>query len=104
MKKTKDTKGSIDIGTLILILLASLFLTSCGKFSDGTSVWQSGLWIIAWLCPIGIALLAWSGYRSSKSGDETPDPNYPGGWRYSDNNVPFIKTWQENFIAILFVF
>lgn len=28
------------------IAFVSIFLMSCGKFSDGTSVWQGGLWIV----------------------------------------------------------
>lgn len=30
----------------LLVVLVSLLAMSCGKFADGTSVWQGGLWII----------------------------------------------------------
>lgn len=48
---------------LILFALLAVFLTSCGRHSDGTSVWVE-LWVI----PTGLILGAlWSLYRAYKS-------------------------------------
>jgi hypothetical protein len=40
------------------VIIVSMIAMSCGKFSDGTSVWQQGLWIVPTLTGGG-ALTFW---------------------------------------------
>jgi hypothetical protein len=40
----------------LTVALVSMLAMSCGKFSDGTSVWQGGLWIIPWVIGAGAGI------------------------------------------------
>ncbi len=53
---------------LLLFALTAMFLTSCGKFSDGTSVWAEGLWVIpliTFLATVFFGYKAWAAHNSS---------------------------------------
>lgn len=52
---------------LFILTIACFTLTSCGKFSDGTSVWQGGLFIIPLLTFVGSVIFFYQAWRSSKS-------------------------------------
>ncbi len=73
----------------LFLLFVSPYLTGCGKFRDGTSIWQGGLWLIVVLPLIGAALFFRAAYKSSKSGSTTLD----GKTRlpYESGNVPILK-------------
>ena len=60
---------------------------SCGKFPDGSSVWQGGLWILPVVCIVGGALFIRAAYKSSKSGS-IRNPNLGGG---EGGNVPIYQ-------------
>lgn len=80
---------------VILFALTAMFLTSCGKFKDGTSVWAGQLWVIPVVFGILGGLLTYFGYRSWKSASEQQDltvqPGQPGGWKQFDENVKWYK-------------
>ena len=76
--------------SIILFVLASVFLMSCGNFSDGTSVWQSGLWIVPWLTGVGAAIFFALAYKSSKSGSNKILPN-GGISKEEGGNVPLTQ-------------
>lgn len=84
----------------LLVASGSFLLASCGKFSDGTSVWGGGLGIIPWLTGIGAVACLVIAYLSSKSNSTTQhssggkNPNIPGGGPWTEDNtgnVPFYK-------------
>lgn len=78
---------------LIFMLSCLMFtLVSCGKFSDGSSVWQGGLWVIVALPLIGAAIFFYQAYKASQSGSTTQVNR--GGQVikvHSDENVPIYK-------------
>ena len=76
---------------LILFSLLTVLLMSCGKFSDGTSVWQDGLIIIPLLTGLGSLIFFYIAWLKSKSGSEQQTPT---GYKYSDKNVPLYKIGQ----------
>jgi hypothetical protein len=55
------------------LLFSLLILTSCGHYSDGTSVWAGGIGIIAWVIGILAAMCTYFTYRSYTSGSVGPD-------------------------------
>lgn len=61
-----------------LFAVTTFILTSCGKFSDGSSVWQGGMWII----PVVLFLAAmYSFYRARKA------YNSGGSWEWGNDPV-----------------
>jgi len=93
-----------QIISFIAVFAVSLIAMSCGKFSDGTSVWQAGLWIIPWVTGLGALWTLYRAYRASRS----------GSWRWvkkdkvwfkeeSDINVPIYKVPQFVWFVILAV-
>jgi hypothetical protein len=87
---------------LILFFLA-FALASCGKFSDGTSVWAEGAWLLFWLPFLGSFPFLYFAYRASKSGSTkiinkgTKDAKVVDG----EGNVSIFSTGQFWFFAIL---
>lgn len=76
------------------MLFAPLLLASCGKFSDGTSIWQGGLWAIPTITTIGTIVFLFLAYKASQSGSkiQTKDERGVAVTKYSDENVPIYKT------------
>jgi hypothetical protein len=81
--------------TLLLFSL-SIFLFGCGHYSDGTSIWAEGAWILIALPVIGIIVFSTLGYLASKSGSKI-NPIYGGG---EGGNVPFWQTGWPWFAVI----
>lgn len=79
---------STIMNKVTLFILTTLTLTSCGKFSDGTSVWAEGLWIIPVLMFLGGAWFLYLAYRASKSNSTQ---QVPGGTKDNTGNVPIYK-------------
>jgi membrane protease YdiL (CAAX protease family) len=75
----------------LLALFTTVLLTSCGKFSDGSSVWQGGLWILPVICVLGGLFFVYQGFKNSKSGSFTQDQNVRGGIVNSKENIPLLK-------------
>jgi len=74
---------------LFYFFLLSVILTSCGKFSDGTSIWSDGLWVIptiTFLASVGFLYTSW---RMSRSGGKRQLPQ--GGWEYTSEPVSVFK-------------
>lgn len=87
-----------------LLYLLPLFLMSCGKFSDGTSIWAGGLWILPTLTFIGGLIFLYFGIRASKSGSEQyQNVNGVDKLVSSDKNIPLHKTGQFVFAVIFFL-
>jgi len=72
---------------LFAFIILSISLMSCGKFPDGTSVWQGGLWLVAVLPFLGSLYFFYTAYKSSKSGSNI-NPLMGGG---EGGNVPIYK-------------
>ena len=53
---------------LLLFALTAMFLTSCGKFSDGTSVWADFVWVIPTLSIAGCIITGYKAYKAHNSG------------------------------------
>lgn len=51
-----------------LAIIAAFLLTGCGKFSDGTSIWQGGLWIIPTVTQLAALWFLYVALRAQKSG------------------------------------
>lgn len=80
---------------VILFALTAMFLTSCGKFSDGTSVWADGLFIIPILTGLGSVWFGYKAWVAHNSGSWVIGPN---GERTNKEGgkIPFTKigwTW-----------
>lgn len=88
--------------SIILFAICSIFLMSCGHYTDGTSVWAGGLWIIPLVTIIGSAIFFYKAYRSSKSGSNKILPN--GGISNEEGgNVPIYQLGFFWFSVILAV-
>lgn len=86
------------------LLPMSMMFSGCGKFQDGSSIWQGGLWIIPTLTFIGGCIFFYFGYRASKSGSEQYQKvNGVERLVSSDKNVPIHKTGQFVFAVILWL-
>ena len=79
---------------ITIFALLSTLLMSCGKFRDGSSIWQGGLWLIFVLPLCGAAIFFWTAYKASKSGSVIQDQYAPGAKREYDENVPIYKIPQ----------
>lgn len=79
---------------LIPISILCLFLTSCAKFKDGTSVWQGGLWVLPWLTALASLFFLWKAWKASKSGSWYWGKDERGVDKMiqSKENVPIYKT------------
>lgn len=87
----------------ILFALMAILLTSCGRFSDGTSIWAEGLWIIPTLLFLGAAAFLITGYLSSKSGSNPYDASGKLRKDIETGNVPLVKLWQFKFAVVLII-
>lgn len=85
----------------LLSVLTLGLLTGCGKFSDGTSVWQGGLWLVAALPAAGALIFGFLGFKDWKSGTQQTLPN--GQIVYSDKKLPFYKVPYFIYSAALIV-
>jgi hypothetical protein len=74
------------------VLLIFLF-TGCAHYSDGTSVWAGGLWLVPSVTSFGAIAFFIAAYRSSKSGS-WKNPQYSGGKNVEGGNVPI---WEHGF-------
>lgn len=62
--------------SFLLVFCLSFVMIACGKFADGTSVWQDGMWLI----PTILFLAAvYSFYRANKA------YNSGGSWNWLGN-------------------
>lgn len=72
-----------------ILSIAGLFmLASCGKFSDGTSVWADKVWLIPVLGVLGGLVFIALAWKASKSNSTT---QIPGGTANNTGNVPITK-------------
>lgn len=78
---------------ITIFTLLSTLLMSCGKFRDGSSIWQGGLWLIFVLPLLGSIPFFYTAYKASKSGSVTRDPKTMLEIQ-SDENVPIYKIPQ----------
>lgn len=67
----------------------AITLTSCGKHSDGTSVWAGGLFVIPVVLALAAVFFLYKAYRASKSGSTQQMPN--GKWVDSKDNMPITR-------------
>jgi len=88
-------KGGSSAAVVLIFLLP---LQSCGKFSDGTSVWAEWTWLVPLIPFIGSLIFGVIAFRKSKSGS---NQQTPGGILNSDKNVPIYKIGQFWFSMIL---
>lgn len=86
-KKVGDT-----IKNAILLFLTCLFLTSCGRYSDGTSVWAGLAWLLLVVTFVPAAWFFSVAYRKSKSGSESN--NREEGYQASEKNVKITSIGQ----------
>lgn len=93
-----------------LLILMTGFLASCSKYSDGTSVWADGVWIIFWLpflASFAFLYFAWKAHKSNSTIQHPTggnNPNLPGGGSWIEDNtgnVPLHKIGQFWFFVIL---
>ena len=91
MKKLKN---------LIAILTLSV-LAGCSKFSDGTSVFQGGLWLVPTLTALGAAIFGYQAYKGSKSGSNLIEAG--ATTPKEGGNVPIWKFGQFWFSVTLIV-
>jgi hypothetical protein len=84
---------STNMKSVIVFVLCSLMLTSCGHYNDGTSVWAKQMWT----APIAFSILGLvlieNAYKGSKSGSKI-NPLFGGG---EGGNVPiyqFARFWM----------
>ena len=97
--KLIDKLNPSNMKNLILVFFASLLLTSCGHYRDGSSVWQAGMWIAPLLTFIGFAYFLTTAWKSSRSGSNI-NIKYGGG---ESGNVPIWKLGRFYFAVIFFL-
>jgi hypothetical protein len=83
---------------LIAFCVVCFVLQSCGKFADGTSVWQEGLWILPLLTFAGFVIFAVLAFKDWKSGSVVDDKH--------GNPIPSKKKlkWYNNGYAWFAIF
>lgn len=52
----------------IILFLLVVILAGCGKFRDGSSVWQDGLWILPWIAGLACLFFGYKTYIDWQSG------------------------------------
>jgi hypothetical protein len=87
---------------LFLLLVASMFLSSCGKYYDGTSVWAGGAFLVFWIPFIGSFVFLYFAYKASKSG--SVQTTRERGREEFDKNIPIYKVGQFYFFVALQIF
>lgn len=86
----------------LLTIFTALLLTSCAHFSDGSSVWGGGLWIVPILTSLGTTFFGWQTYKVWKSGSNKID----SAGRVTDDEggkIPFYKVPQFKFTVSLLI-
>lgn len=86
--------------SVLMIVIASILLTGCAQFSDGSSVWQDFMWVIPTMTGIGAVIFGVLAYKSSKSNSKW-NPNL--GRTGDAGNVPIYKLGYFVFSMILVV-
>lgn len=87
---------------LFAFLTVLMFVsTGCAKFSDGTSVWQAGLWVVPSLTIAGALIFGFLGYKDWKSGTTQTLPD--GKVVTSDKRLPLYKVPYLIYSACLIV-
>jgi hypothetical protein len=89
----------------IVLFVVSLLLISCGKFADGTSVWQEGMWIIPSITFLAGCWFMYIALRASRSGSWWWGKDSSGKWQQkgSDENIPIFKIGQFWFAVIFWL-
>lgn len=75
----------------LTILLSSLFLVSCGKHRDGTSVWAEWGWVVPIIPLIPAFIFFRMAYLASKSGSDQQNQHVKGGRVEFKENIPMHK-------------
>lgn len=73
---------------LLAFIPVLLFMTSCAKFSDGTSTWSAGAWLLAVPFAILTVMFMVFAFKAADSGSKI-NPIYGGG---EGGNIPWYKT------------
>lgn len=71
----------------LLFILTVILFTSCGHYSDGTSVYAGKVWILLVLLPLGGLWFIYLAYRASKSNSTQQKT----GLSVSTGNVPIYQ-------------
>lgn len=90
------TKKGGSSAAVVLIFLSPL--QSCGRFSDGTSVWAEWTWLVPAIPFIGFIVFGVIAFRKSKSGS---DQQTTSGIVQFKKNVPIWKIGQFWFSVAL---
>lgn len=90
-------KGGSSTAVLLIFLLP---LQSCGKFSDGTSVWAEWTWLVPVIPGIGSLIFLIIAGLKSKSGS---DQQTPSGYHSYREDVPIYKIGQFWFAVALLI-
>lgn len=83
--------------SFLFIVLISMMAMSCGKFSDGTSVWQEGLWTIPWLLLAGAGVCWYLTIKSWRAGGTqgwVKKNDYQSEYTTDDKKFPI---WRASF-------
>ena len=82
------------------VFCVAILMQSCGKFSDGTSVWQGGLWLLPTVTLTASLFFLGLAYFASRS----------GSWwwqnhriKESKENIPIIKVPFFIFFIVLLI-
>lgn len=87
-----------------LLYLLPMFMVSCGKFRDGSSIWSEGAWLVPTLPAIGGVIFLFFAIKAHLSGSEQwQKVNGVDKLVPSDENVPIHKIGQFWFAVALFV-
>lgn len=73
----------------IYLFLLALILAGCGKFRDGSSVWQEGLWILPWLTALACLFFGYKTYIDWQSGWQRDELN--AGHTEGEEKLPLYK-------------
>lgn len=86
---------------LFLFAVICLAVAGCGKFRDGSSVWQDGLWILPWLTTLACLFFGYKTYIDWQSGWQQ-DPA-DGTHTEGKEKLPLYKIPYLYFTLILLV-
>lgn len=85
---------------LFLFAVICLAVAGCGKFRDGSSVWQDGLWILPWIAGLLCLFCGYNTYIDWQSGWQQDDL---AGHTEGKKKLPLYKIPYFWFTVILFV-
>lgn len=80
-------------GFLSLMLVLMVLCTSCGHFSDGTSLWAGQLWLAPWISGPASIYSFYRAYKSSKSNSTQQLPGR-GGTLDNQGNVAITRLFS----------